>query len=302
MVYKQRAVLSTVALDSVLRGEAPSSELEEFVKRRQAFHAAPKLLLNCQRDALRQKSASGEIAITVDRDIQYQPSCRHDLIDDPRRWRAVVLPCPAEPAQAIVEVKYMHRPPTWMTTLMLRLRAVPRWILQIPGRNAATHPASGILISDFVNQTVVLPVLSLLLSFGLSLAIAIVYKYLSRGVPQVRTFPQTLAVCGIVSAIIVLSVGNNIARGIGLVGALTVIRFRNNLQDPRDLIFAFAALATGVAAGAHAFVEALFGTMLFLVAAVLVSRPWFTRTQTFNAILSFQMAGASTDPMRSRES
>ena len=148
------------------------------------------------------------------------------------------------------------------------------------------------MISDFVNQTVVLPVLSLLLSFGLSLAIAIVYKYLSRGVPQVRTFPQTLAVCGIVSAIIVLSVGNNIARGIGLVGALTVIRFRNNLQDPRDLIFAFAALATGVAVGAHAFVEALFGTMLFLVAAVLVSRPWFTRTQTFNAILSFQMAGS----------
>ena len=109
VVYKQRAVLATVALDSVLRGEAPSSEL------------APKLLLNCQRDALRQKSASGEIAITVDRDIQYQPSCRHDLVDDPRRWRAVVLPCPAEPAQAIVEVKYMHRPPTWMTTLMLRL-------------------------------------------------------------------------------------------------------------------------------------------------------------------------------------
>ena len=122
VVYKQRAVISTVALDSVLRGEAPSSELEEFVKRRQAFHAAPKLLLNCQRDALRHKSASGEIAVTVDRSIQYQPSCRHDLVDDPHRWRAVVLPCPAEPAQAIVEVKYMHRPPTWMTTLMLRLR------------------------------------------------------------------------------------------------------------------------------------------------------------------------------------
>lgn len=148
------------------------------------------------------------------------------------------------------------------------------------------------MISDLLNQFVLLPILSLLLAFGLSLAIAMVYKYLTRGVSQVKTFPQTLAVCGIVSAIIVLSVGDNIARGIGLVGALTVIRFRSNLQDPRDLIFAFAALATGVAAGAHAFVVALFGTGLFLVATVLVARPWFAREHTFNAILSFQMAGS----------
>jgi hypothetical protein len=70
-----------------------------------------------------------------------------------------------------------------------------------------------------------------------------------------------------------------------------VIRFRSNLQDPRDLIFAFAALATGVAAGAHAYIVAVFGTGLFLVATVLVSRPWFVRTHTFNAILSFQTAG-----------
>jgi uncharacterized membrane protein YhiD involved in acid resistance len=136
-----------------------------------------------------------------------------------------------------------------------------------------------------------LPVLALLLSFLLSLTVALVYKRLSRGLPQVRTFPQTLAVSGIVSAIIVLSIGDSIARGIGLVGALTVIRFRSNLQDPRDLIFAFAALATGVAAGAYAFDVAIFGTILFLLATLLVSRPWFAGAQTFNAILSFQIAG-----------
>ena len=147
-------------------------------------------------------------------------------------------------------------------------------------------------MSDLLNQFAVLPVLSLLLAFMLSLAIAMVYKYLNHGVSQVKTFPQTLAVCGIVSAVIVLSVGDNIARGIGLVGALTVIRFRSNLQDPRDLIFAFAALATGVAAGAHAYLVAVFGTGLFLAAIVLVSRPWFVRPHAFNAILSFQTAGS----------
>lgn len=140
-----------------------------------------------------------------------------------------------------------------------------------------------------------LPILSLVVSFALSLAVALVYKRLNRGSPQVKTFPQTLAVSGIVSAIIVLAIGDNIARGIGLVGALTVIRFRSNLQDPRDLIFAFAALATGVAAGAHAFLVAVFGTTLFLGAAVLVSMPWFVRTDTFSAILSFHTAGEANE-------
>jgi|SRR5688572_14851603 len=134
------------------------------------------------------------------------------------------------------------------------------------------------------------------MAFVLSLSVALVYKRLSRGVPQIRTFPQTLAVSGIVSAIIVLSIGDNIARGIGLVGALTVIRFRSNLQDPRDLIFAFAALATGVAAGAYAFDVAIVGTILFLSATMLVARPWFAGQQTFNAILSFQIAGEAKEP------
>jgi len=143
--------------------------------------------------------------------------------------------------------------------------------------------------------TFVRPIVALILSFILSLTVALVYKHLGRGLPQVRTFPQTLAVSGIVSAIIVLSIGDSIARGIGLVGALTVIRFRSNLQDPRDLIFAFAALATGVAAGAYAFEVAIAGTILFLGATRLVARPWFAGTQTFNAILSFQIAGDSRD-------
>lgn len=143
---------------------------------------------------------------------------------------------------------------------------------------------------DLATLKPVLPIIALTLSFGLSLTVALVYRRLNRGAPQVKTFAQTLAVSGIVSAIIVLSIGDNIARGIGLVGALTVIRFRSNLQDPRDLIFAFAALATGVAAGAYAFLVAVFGTMLFLAATLLVSRPWFSKTDTFSAILSFQMA------------
>jgi len=121
VVFKQRAPLSTIALEAVLRGRAPSADLEEFVKRRQAFNATPRLLLSCQRDALRGQGPLGETAVTVDRAIRYQPTQRYDLVDNPALWRAVILPRRALNASAIVELKYVQQPPVWMTTLMLKL-------------------------------------------------------------------------------------------------------------------------------------------------------------------------------------
>ena len=120
-VFKERAPLSVTALDSVLRGQAPSANLQEFVRRRLAFNAAPRLLLTCKREALRQQDAFGETAVTIDREIRYQPSRRYDLIDDPCLWRAVKLPRSADGAAAIIEIKYVHQPPAWMSTMILRL-------------------------------------------------------------------------------------------------------------------------------------------------------------------------------------
>lgn len=143
---------------------------------------------------------------------------------------------------------------------------------------------------------VVMPLAALGLAFLLSMTVALVYARLHRDVPNRRPLAQALAVAGVVSAIIVLSIGDSIARGIGLVGALTVIRFRSDLKDPRDLMFAFAALATGVAAGAYAWAVALGGTSIFLAASVLVSRPWFASADTFDAVLSLRISATAQEP------
>lgn len=131
--------------------------------------------------------------------------------------------------------------------------------------------------------------LSFGLAFVLSMSVALLYVYLHRRLPYSRSFAQALAVAGVVSALTVLAIGDSIARGIGLVGALTVVRFRSNLKDPRDLIFAFAALGSGVAAGAHAYTVGVLGTLLFIAATTLVSGRWFGREQDdFDAVLSLQ--------------
>lgn len=142
------------------------------------------------------------------------------------------------------------------------------------------------------------PVLPLVVAFLLSLTVALGYRRIQQSPPADKFFVQTLALAGVVSALIVVSIGDSIARGIGLVGALTVIRFRSTLKNPRDLIFAFAALAVGVAAGAHAFAMGVVGTGIFVGGMAASSHRWIAGTgmsaDLFDAVLSFRATGGTT--------
>lgn len=90
-----------------------------------------------------------------------------------------------------------------------------------------------------------------------------------------------------------LAIGDDIARGLGMVGALTLVRFRATLKDPRDLMFVFASLATGVACGVQAFAVAIVGTAVFLGATVYVSVSQLGTRREFDAVLRFRAPSAS---------
>src|SRR5215510_5467568 len=120
---------------------------------------------------------------------------------------------------------------------------------------------------------------SLLLALALSMVIAWAYQVSYRGLSFQRSFAQTLALGGVVSAVAMLAIGDDIARGLGLVGALTLIRFRTILKDIRDLVFAFASLAVGVACGVAAFGVAILGTGVFGAAAMGIASTSFGRRQ-----------------------
>jgi uncharacterized membrane protein YhiD involved in acid resistance len=146
------------------------------------------------------------------------------------------------------------------------------------------------MTSPLVTPAVVQMFTAIGLAFLLSMLVAKVYMWLQRHSAPQHMFVQSLAVAGVVSALVVLAVGDNVARGIGLVGALTVIRFRSTLKDPRDLIFAFASLATGVAAGAHAYGAAIVGTVTFL-GGTIVAAALFGPSTTFDAVLTLRTRG-----------
>lgn len=129
---------------------------------------------------------------------------------------------------------------------------------------------------------------SLLLSFATSMVVATVYTITYHGIGYLKSFVQTIALGGLVAALVMLAIGDDVARGLGMVGALTLIRFRTTLKDTRDLIFMFASLGIGVACGVQAFAAALLGTAMFSLAAMYLSWSEFGSRLQFDIMLRFQ--------------
>lgn len=136
---------------------------------------------------------------------------------------------------------------------------------------------------------------ALLLAFALSMVVAWVYVVTYQGLSYVRSFAHTLAIAGVVSALVMLAIGDDVARGLGLVGALTVIRFRSSLKDTRDLMFAFVALGVGVACGVLAFSVALIGSAVFALGMVYLAYSDFGSRRQHNAVLRLQVPANPLD-------
>jgi uncharacterized membrane protein YhiD involved in acid resistance len=104
---------------------------------------------------------------------------------------------------------------------------------------------------------------ALLVSFALGMLIHYVYFKSFRGVIYNQTFAVSLAVLTILTTMITLAISSNIALSLGMVGALSIVRYRTAIKDPADLIFLFWAVGTGITIGAKLH-------YLALVAAVIV--------------------------------
>jgi uncharacterized membrane protein YhiD involved in acid resistance len=113
-------------------------------------------------------------------------------------------------------------------------------------------------------------IFSFLLSFVLSLVVAFTYQITERGEGFSRNFFQALILSSIVTAMILMAIGDSIARGLGIIGAIAIIRFRARITSPRNIIFIFAALSIGIATGVYGYRIAIAGTISFCLVALLV--------------------------------
>ena len=116
--------------------------------------------------------------------------------------------------------------------------------------------------------------LDILLSLGVSLLaglfILLVYKHSQKGVVPSGSFCLTMLLITSISAMIVLTITSNLALSLGMVGALSIVRFRTAIKEATDTAFLFWAVAAGITAGAGFYLITLIGC-LFVGAVCIVA-------------------------------
>jgi uncharacterized membrane protein YhiD involved in acid resistance len=111
---------------------------------------------------------------------------------------------------------------------------------------------------------------SFMWAFLLASLIAITHKVTFTGDFYPKNFFQALVLGAVVTAMVMMAIGDSLARGLGVFGAMAIIRFRTRIDDPRDVLFLFAALSTGLAIGVFGYTISFAGTILFCLIAFLL--------------------------------
>ncbi len=124
------------------------------------------------------------------------------------------------------------------------------------------------LYSKMENPTFEMVLFTFLLAFLCSTAIATTYYFTTPTTLKTTNYIQALILSSVIATMILQSIGDNVASGLGIIGALTVINFRTAFRDPRDIIFIFAALGVGIACGSYVFATAATGTIVFCLLAI----------------------------------
>ncbi|MBO4392248.1 MAG: DUF4956 domain-containing protein [Clostridia bacterium] len=122
-------------------------------------------------------------------------------------------------------------------------------------KNSALNEFSGELTFPVV-------ILTVLIAFILSLFIIFIYKVTFRGVVFNRSFALSLSLLTVVTSAIIMTVTSNLVLSLGMVGALSIVRFRTAVKDPVDTIFMFWAVCAGIMTGAGLMFWSLFANVL----------------------------------------
>ena len=110
------------------------------------------------------------------------------------------------------------------------------------------------------------------MSFILGLFIFYVYRKTFQGVLYQRSFNVSLIAIAMVVTLIIMTISGNLILSLGMVGALSIVRFRTPIKDPVDLVFIFWAIAIGIGNGVAYFNLTLIGSVIMTLALVALTR------------------------------
>lgn len=151
--------------------------------------------------------------------------------------------------------------------------------------------------SGTANASLITLAYTLILAFILSSCIAWTYEKTFLGLSYSRNYVQALVLSSVVAATVMQAIGDNVGRGLGMLGALSIVRFRTSFKDPRDIMFVFCSLGAGIGCGVFAWGAAAGGTLAFCLVAFLLSRTGLGTKHFFDGMLRFALPNESLPRM-----
>lgn len=129
-------------------------------------------------------------------------------------------------------------------------------------------------------------VLTMAIALLVGLGIFYVYKKFYVGVVYDHTFNISLVIMTILVAVIIVTISTNITLSLGMVGALSIVRYRTAIKNPLDLMFLFWAITSGIAIGAQHYYIALI-TLIFVTLAIVLLKKLKNDEQLYVLIINY---------------
>jgi uncharacterized membrane protein YhiD involved in acid resistance len=152
-------------------------------------------------------------------------------------------------------------------------------------------------MNDFLNLTSVnldypFPVIifNIIFAFLIGLLMAGVYKKNHKGLSYTASFTFTLVLLTVTGSILMMIVGNSLARAFSLFGAFSIIRFRTAVKESKDIAFVFISLILGMAVGTNNYIIAVLSTLFLSLAIIIMTKRNFGSIAKSEVLLTFYSA------------
>ncbi len=118
--------------------------------------------------------------------------------------------------------------------------------------------------------------------------VSYIYRWTYTGTSYSTTFVHSIVAFAMITTVVIMIIGNNLARAFGLMGSMAIIRFRMAVKDTQDIVFIFLSLAIGMAAGTGMY-QVAFGSTIFISTVILLlSKSRFASLHKREYLLQFQ--------------
>lgn len=145
-------------------------------------------------------------------------------------------------------------------------------------------------LSNVMDVNILNMVIGLSITLVVALFIYQVYKTTFNGVVYNHNFSTSLVLICLVTSMVIMTISSNVVLSLGMVGALSIVRFRAAIKDPKDIVFMFWSIAGGIAAGAGIYTLAVGGSLFIGLVMFLMSKNKYM-VDSYLLIVKFEKNG-----------